>query len=516
MNKQIWELYKTSLRGQEMIDLFSFYADFTKEKIEVFDKKLETIFNRFNKESDIGCFYLINDNIFLSNLYIEEGEEVTAYFTRFINSFDLWMIEESADGGLMKSSKPKDQFIKKGEYRKICGVIDNISLNLYLLHPAAFFPFLFRERFDVFMKNCDALGIDVPNVPNSADKKNRIMYYNHLCEVLYEFSDEYNLSPEELCACIYDFSPMLQEESKIKYDLPEPTNIWLTGADKSDYKTTLQKLTPEVVSVWACNEATKRGDIVVIYCLSPHSFIHSIWRANSDGVANPFNYYYSRATVTNPIQIPPISYAELKSDEYWSNVPIVRKNLQGINGVRITAKDYNELLRLISAKGFDVSVLPKLYSPELNIDAELKTEKDVEEKLLIPLLNELGYTENDWTRQLSQKAGRGLKAIPDFVFFPKGEKHFQNAPFVLEAKFSMNSSNERINAFNQALSYCKMMSAQLLGLCDRERLIIYRKKDNTFDRFSPIFEKHWGSLKNPEVFSELKKIIGREEVFKLG
>ena len=40
------------------------------------------------------------------------------------------------------------------------------------------------------------------------------------------------------------------------------------------------------------------------------------------------------------------------------------------------------------------------------------------------MLKRLGYTESDWTRQLSQKAGRKEKAIPDFVFFPKGEKHF--------------------------------------------------------------------------------------------
>jgi len=326
---------------------------------------------------------------------------------------------------------------------------------------------------------------------------------------------EYDLSAEELSACVYDFATILQNDTEIKKVLPEPTNVWFTSASKSDYKTTFQNLTPETVSGWACNEATKRGDIIVIYCLSPQSFIHSIWRANSDGVANPFSYYYSRATVTNPIEIPPITYAELKSDKYWSNVPIVRKNLQGINGVQITAKDYDELLKLISSKGFDISLLPKLYSPSIEIEVNLTSENDVEEKLLIPLLTELGYTQGDWQRQLSQKAGRSLKAIPDFVFFSRGERHFQNAPFVLEAKYYMNSSNERMNAFNQALSYCKMMSADLLSLYDKERIIIYYRKNGVFDRFNPIFEKHWGNIKNPETFAELKKIIGKEVVINL-
>ncbi|NLZ94304.1 MAG: restriction endonuclease subunit R, partial [Bacteroidales bacterium] len=274
-----------------------------------------------------------------------------------------------------------------------------------------------------------------------------------------------------------------------------------------------QDLSLDTLSEWACNEATRRGDIVVMYCLSPQSFIHSIWRANTDGITNPFSYYHSRVIVTNPIEIPPITYAELKSDAYWSNIPIVRKNLQGINGVHLSALDYQELLRLIRLKGFDVSKLPTLYSPDIDLNLlDLKLEKDVEEKLLIPLLNELGYTEDDWSRELTQKAGRNLKAIPDFVLFPKGETHFQNAPLVIEAKFSMNSSNERLNAFNQVLSYGRMMSSELLALCDKDRFILYRKENGTFDRFNPVFEKHWGNLKDPEVFSKLSSIIGRNIV----
>jgi len=108
----------------------------------------------------------------------------------------------------------------------------------------------------------------------------------------------------------------------------------------------------------------------------------------------------------------------LKSDPYFSQVPIVRKNLQGINGVQLTARDYSELLRLIKGKGGNVEDYPKLFEGRSVEFGEIKLEKDVEEKILIPMLKRLGYAEEDWTRQLTQKAGRGLKAIPDFVFFP--------------------------------------------------------------------------------------------------
>jgi hypothetical protein len=515
MNKQIWNMYKTSERGKEIIDLFSFCSD---NDAEVFEKKLEIILTRYSKESDIEAFfnwiYAIDDNILINQLEIQDNESPEDYYIRLIENLEVSIVEEDKNGNLVKSDKPQVLLIQKQDFRKICAIINSISINLYSMYPQFFFPILNNERFDILVKNCDALGIELPQMPNSVDKKKRVMYYYELCAVFYDFSVQYDLSAEELCACIYDFASILQDEYEIIQQLPEPTNVWLTGANNDDYKTTLQNLSPESVNNWASNEATKRGDIIVIYCLSPQSFIHSIWRANSEGVANPFNYYYSRVTVTNPIKIPAITYHELKNDKYWSNIPIVRKNLQGINGIQLGSKDYSELLRMIASKGFDISILPQLYSPKIETKEKITSEKDVEDKLLIPLLYELGYTENDWERQLSQKAGRSFKAIPDFVFFAKGEKHFQNAPFVLEAKFFMNSSNEKMNAFNQALSYCKMMSAELLGLCDKERLIIYRRRSGAFDRFNPLFEKHWGSISDPEIFSELKNIIGKEVVIR--
>ena len=87
--------------------------------------------------------------------------------------------------------------------------------------------------------------------------------------------------------------------------------------------------------------------------------------------------------------------------------------------------------------------IPKLFSSKSVDFGKIKVEKDVEENILIPLLKNIGYLENDWTRQLSLKAGRNEKAIPDFVFFPKGANHFETSPFVIEAKYDF--FNDRIS-----------------------------------------------------------------------
>jgi len=515
MNKSIWNLYKDSERGNKAITLFSF--DSEKDNLEV---KAKEIFQKYNeyfggeKVEDYfldNCF-LILDSIIAAKLFIEKNESGADYFTRLIDNLEIFLVEENSDGELIRK-KNELPIICQKDYKTFCAILSEISLILYF-YGDLFFPILFREQFDVFMKILDVLEIPMPELPAKSDKRGRLLLYNGLNENINKFAKENNLTPEETCACIYDFAFMLFEEDDNKVEMPEPTNIWLTGGSKEDYKKFLENPVEGAKSVWTCNENTKRGDIIVMYVRTPYSCIQSIWRADIDGVYTPFNYYNSRTRATNGIVFPHITLNDLKADPYFSDYKMVRCNFQGVNGVQFSTTDYKELQRLLKAKGFDVSVLPQLYSPSLEIAERLKNEKDVEEKLLIPLLEKLGYSETDWTRQLSQKAGRKEKAIPDFVFLPKGEIHFQNAPMVIEAKFDMSSTIERTKSYNQALSYARLMKSSVFGICDKDRLIIYKEKKGYFDRFKPVFEKHWQNINDAEIFRQLKLLIGKKVIEK--
>ena len=528
MNKKFWDLYKNSDNGKKAISAFLMNKNVLKkidnldERQKLMEEKLISIFQFCSEyfgglpeEKYFICdFYDTLENTFVDNLLINEDEPVSEYFDRLIDNFELGWIDVKEDGELFKL-KDKNPFIRQKDYKAICAFIPAISLVLYYRTPNIFLPILFPERFDVLMKIFDVLGIPMPQLPASTDKRGRLLLYNDICNNIFEFAKENNLTPEETCACIYDFAFMLMEEDESTTELPEPTNIWLTGGSKEDYETFLKEPKQGEKSVWTCNENTKRGDIIVMYVRTPYSCIQSIWRADIDGVYTPFNYYNSRTRVTNGIVTPHITINELKADSYFSQLPIVRKNLQGVNGVQFSATDYKELQRLLKEKGFDVSVLPQLYHPDLELVGQLKTEKDVEEKLLIPLLNKLGYSETDWTRQLSQKAGRKEKAIPDFVFLPKGEIHFQNAPMIIEAKYDMSSNIERTKSYNQALSYARLMKSSVFGICDKDRLIVYKEKNGYFDRFKPVFEKHWQSINDAETFRQLKLLMGKETIEKI-
>ncbi|MGI5975645.1 MAG: restriction endonuclease subunit R [Paludibacter sp.] len=514
MNKNIWDLYKNSERGKKSILLFTIGEnDNLEDKIRDIYLFCSSYLGGNSKvDNFIDRLFLVVDNLFADNLLMEENENVNKYFDRLIDNLELGFVDQNEKGELFKSQDEKPS-VKQKDYKSFSALIPEISLSLYNFFPKSFFPILFSERFDILMSILDVLEIPMPQLPMSGDKRGRLIFYNQLCENIFEFSDNNKLTSEETCACIYDFSLMLLEDKNGSIsELPEPTNIWLTGGSKEDYKTFLENPIKGSKSFWTCNENTKRGDIIIMYVLAPYSFIQSVWRSDIDGVYTPFNYYNSRTRVTEGIIVPHISLNELKADSYFSQLPIVKKNFQGVNGVQFSANDYNELKRLFSEKGFDSSILPNLYSPDLEISVKLKNEKDVEDKLLIPLLNKLGYTENDWERQLLQKAGRSEKVIPDFVFLPKGEIYFQNAPMIIEAKYDMSSNIERTKAYNQALSYARMMKSSCFAICDKNRMIIYDEENGSFNRFNPTFEKHWQNLNEAETFSQLKLLIGKERI----
>ncbi|MBR4453496.1 MAG: type I restriction enzyme HsdR N-terminal domain-containing protein [Bacteroidales bacterium] len=528
MNTKIWNLYKSSEEGKKVINLFSWWMMDDCHKL----RKLITYVNEhWNKDLFMDDVTIGYEDILASftirKFDILSGDISREKFANFIDEYELRIPIVEDDGNINLSQHDKDYYLKKDAYRNKSADILFLSLFLYFNEEhgtdnVGFFkPMLLHSRHDLFQRNCEALGIELPFIPRTYNHREYCLYYYDICLAINDFQKKYQLADAETCACIYDFAPMLIEEKITIADLPKPVNVWLTGADPGDFKT-LDGLGKKDNSgnpnfMWACNERTCRGDIVVIYCLRPRSCFHSIWRAKIRGIFNPFDYYHCRTNLCDGIKIPDISLKELKEDEYFSKHPLVRRNLQGINGVELSAKDYAEFLRIIEKKGGDLSVLPKLYEGSAVNFGVVNVEKDVEEKILIPFLRKLGYKENDWTRQLSLKAGRNTKAIPDFVFFAQGEKHFENAPMVIEAKYDMSSTIELQKAYAQSLSYARMLQAKLFGICDKERLIIYKIDNSGAGSInSPVYENHWGSIYADDVEgAKLKQIMGYEIVKQL-
>ncbi len=385
--------------------------------------------------------------------------------------------------------------VEQGDYQTMLAAVVMLSFLCYYVADEFFFPYMFRYRaFDLY-KITDAFDITLPPLPRKSDYKARCMYYFDLCEVMYHFRKENDLSPLELCAFLYDYAPSYLSTLDVNHPIPEPAQAWCIGGLIDD----LDK--DSGVKLWQSSPETKRGDILIHYETTPISAITHIWISQTDGVIDPFFHYYANVYLSDGIEVPQVTLKDMRKDGHFSNHPIVRKNFQGVNGWRFTGEDYSNLLRMLKDRGCDITKLPQLYVPLPPRDVEIRKERDVEVKLLEYYLDKMGLHEGtDYERQVPIQSGRGTAIYPDYVF---GYNKIRcTCSVMLEAKFLMRNNKDLLNAFSQARSYALIMQAETLILCDKECMIIYENK-NGFDRSNGV-RYYWGDFEKADVFQKVK------------
>ncbi|MGA9213071.1 restriction endonuclease subunit R [Kaistella sp.] len=487
LNQFIWNNYKESKEGQEVIKLFEEgnFEEIMKRFIDEKNKSLENYNQIINAFSN-------SKNKFENN---ETAENIFNYFI--------------TNGLVLEDENGYFNVIDPNELNYLLNVIEPYSFYLSDLIPDFFFPYFFQLEFSKLQKICDNFNINIPSVPLRKNKLERLNYYLELCEIFHEFRESNELNPFEFWAFLYDFAPKYFGKEEIE-NLPTPTNIWLCGAAKDDYPD-LVKSNSETTYFWGGNEDTKKGDIIVMYCLSPRSNIDFICRAVNDGVRDPFFHYYGSITLGKIQQVQPIHISQIKTDEHLKNLPIVKKNLQGVNGTQINNEDYKRILKLLEEKGQDISILPKLSSIDFKPNINCKNERDVELQIVEPFLLNLNFAKNDWIRQLPVRMGRGERNYPDYVFFPETTKGYEKGKMLLETKFIIKNNRDLEETFQQAHSYALRLEANKIVICDKDYIWIYIKINESFDR-TKYLKFNWQEINNPDIFNKIKKLIAKESL----
>lgn len=491
LNKFLWKNYKETEQGKKAIELFSSGSTCDILRAYFKDGVSKDATDFIDDLTDFSISPILPDE-----LTIESAENL---FSKIIkNGFSLKLENEEVE----EFTPDRFDFLH---------IIPTISTWLFYKYPDFFKPYFYRSKFQMLTQISDAFGIELPDVPLKRYKEERIKYYWKLCKVFQNFQIENEMTAFEFCAFLYDFAPnYINQNQSPEVELPQATQVWLVGGDKSgnDFDF-LDNYKEGNTSFWQGNLDTKRGDIIIMYCLAPRSCIHSIWRATKDGIADPFFHYYSSIYISEGIKVEPISLNELKSDKYFSKHPLVRKNLQGVSGYSFTSEDYNRILYLVEKKGTNKNLLPHLYSPTFNSNEKLEIERDVEIHLIEPFLKELGYNEQHWIRQLTVRMGRGERNFPDYAFLTKKEKNYEIASMLIESKFWIKNNKELEETFKQVYSYGLRLSAKVIVIADKDAIWIYEKQNDCFDRTKYI-KKFWKELEKPDEFNNIKKIIGRK------
>lgn len=481
-----WNLYKESQKGSSLIERFATVCDGNG-----FAELVDTLCPDagINREA----FGRVVDDIYFCKVSeikndIDTGKSLTAR--------EVW--SELISTGYMAES---DIVIKPGDYKEMLDLIPFLSINLYLSFPDSFVPYFFLTSFAKLASLLDFYDIPIPTMPAKNDYEGRCYYYMQINDTLLDFREKIGLSPEEFCAFLYDFAPSQTEEIEI----PSTFNrIWISGG------LPIQK-NPEVTYYWGNNPSARKGDLMLLYELAPVSAITSIWRLTGDGYADPFFKWNASASVKHLDDFPNITLKELREDFYFSNHPLVRRKMQGVNGYSWSMNDYDNLLRLILAKGYDVSTLPKMEALEYKAHPNILLEKDVEEKLLIPLLDRLGLdSETDYIRQLPIHAGRGHRIFPDFAVYYSDKPDDEYAHILIEAKLDIKNEKDLDAAFYQAKSYANILNSSVIILCDKKFLYIYEKSISKWDK-KRYMQVSWGELGELDKYSQVGKIFDRKQ-----
>jgi len=529
-NGYIWSLYRESQAGKEALRKYSCW---TKEFVIRDERILETPYVSTNDEEKVHEVDLVElVGKFASRHQISTIEEASAFYQNTLLldglSFDMPAdakydgdeeeneneveddkagakeVEASDDDSIEEES---DSDLTETDWTFWHDYVEAISLGLHLAHPDFFAPFLFRRKFQSFQRISDQFGIPLPPVPGKGSKEARARYYGHINHALYEFRISCKFSSIELCAFLYDFSANCCDISAVN-DLPLPAKVWLLSGGTWDYDTLDNATKETVVPCWGGNLATRTGDILLMYCVAPRSYIHSIWRAVADGFADPFSHYHGNVAVGCPIKTVPITFGELSRHELLSKKPEIRAKLQGAGGKPFTVPEYEAILEMMREKGQDLTEIPRIPLQEHMLDVDLLDERDVEIHLIEPLLTRLGYSENDWVRQLPVKMGRGERYYPDYAVGAKTKRGEERAKMLVESKFQLSAHRQFEDAYYQAKSYALRLQSKTFILGAREGIWIfqYHRDDFEIKRFAA---RTWVELTDPDIFHQVTTLIGK-------
>lgn len=494
-NKYIWNLYLKS-GGNNVVEMFrrNIGKDLSEEYVEeiVRMRKYFCIMGNLAEEEGQQIRDLIQINMELK----EEEKEVFFEKDRFPDEkteFGQTLLDGYYESLNSQHNTPLDVF-KTFSYD-----IAFHSTNLCIEYPEYFIPYYYRFNFNVLQKIAEEFEIELPAIPAKKDYKGRFYYYGKISKSLLDFAKQNDWSCFELYAFLYDFAPHYigGTDSYIVKDLPAPRSAFFIGAAKDDEL--LADNCSEITS-WQCSPDTRVGDMIVMYMRTPISAIESIWRACSVGFIDPFFYYYRCVYIAQPIKIPSFSLEDMRKDALFKGLPIVRKNMQGLNGVELLPSVYNHLLDKTKAQAL------RLEYEKTEDDDEYTREKDVENKLIKPLLAKLGYSEDQYEQQLYVEIGNhNIALIPDFVLLPDKRRGHVSGFAIIEAKRSISSDKMLKEVFVQARSYARVLSTKYCAVASKEKMWIAQRKD---DYDAIVFEATWKQLNKEDCLYALDKLIG--------
>lgn len=490
-NEYTWNLYRNG-EGKKIIDLFEHFLN---EKIvtNTYAEQIKILHSNY-----CPCSAVIEDS-YAQLVFLSENLEVmTEEYYEFIELDATYSTEDFVWLYLC------DLFEEDNEKEIFSIFSDNMvwfSTLLSMLLPDKYIPYYFKCNFNILKSMSEEFDFELPQIPAKKDYSERVYYYCKISEMFHLFREKNHLSLSELYAFIYDYAPKYIGgiRSYIITDIPKATSSYFIGGSQKD---TFYSMDENTILCWQCSPNTLVGDYLIMYLRTPDSRIDSTWRSVSLGFNDPFFYYYRCTYIGHPKRIEPMTLKEMKTDKRISQLSIVRKNMQGVNGTEIPPSIFNYIVEKCKAdiKPFELIENEKNYT--------IQIEKDVECYLIEPLIKKLGYNQSDYVKQLSMKVGNNnCLLIPDFVLQPIKKQGYYGAFAVIEAKLKISNLKELEKAKSQVRSYSKLLNAKYSVIVSKDKIWM-TCIDDDYRNF--IIETSWNEVAcNIDEFYKIKKYLGK-------
>lgn len=150
---------------------------------------------------------------------------------------------------------------------------------------------------------------------------------------------------------------------------------------------------------------------------------------------------------------------------------------------------------------------------------ELRTEKEVEIKFIVPLLKRLGYGDDDRFDGMPIPAAHGSRdttLVIDFALFDSSVEELVHQPLlVVEAKHEsrLRKREEILKAHNQAKSYCLWTQCDYFMVTDSRTVLVFHIARGNLKDLSPLFSCERQELK--ERFGELHQLVSRDALSRI-
>lgn len=151
-------------------------------------------------------------------------------------------------------------------------------------------------------------------------------------------------------------------------------------------------------------------------------------------------------------------------------------------------------------------------------DLDLRTEKEVEIKFIVPLLARLGYGDDDRYDGMPVPAAHGSRdttLVIDFALFNSASVPLRNQPLLtVEAKREgrLVKQRELASAHNQAKSYCLWTQCDFFMVTDSRTIQTFHIARGRLGELAPLFACERNEL--PDRFGDLYARVSKEALIR--